>query len=80
MPCQSLTSFFLNQQVRTCSVAVPGTSRNNNSGSRETTEDRSSDDPYPDVGYFSHQSGHLNNPEKENDPHMVTGATGEFRH
>ena len=34
--------FILNPQVRTCSVAVPGASRNNNSKNRETTGDRSS--------------------------------------
>ena len=42
-----LDELLLNPQVRTCSVAVPGSSRNNNSGNRETTGDRSSDDPYP---------------------------------
>ena len=67
-----LDEFLLNPQVRTCSVAVPGTSRNNNSGNRETTGDRSSDDPYAEVGYFSHHSGHLNSPETENDPHSFT--------
>ena len=36
-----LDEFFLNPQVRTCSVAVPKTSRNNNSENRETTGDRS---------------------------------------
>ena len=63
-----LDEFLLNPQVRTCSVAVPGTSRNNNSENRETTGDRSSDDPYLGVGYFSHHSGHLNSPETENNP------------
>ena len=42
-----LDELLLNPQVRTCSVAVPGSSRNNNSGNRETTGDRSSDDRYP---------------------------------
>ena len=32
-----LDEFLLNSQVRTCSVAVPGTSRNNNSENREPT-------------------------------------------
>ena len=45
-----LDELLLNPQVRTCSVAVPGTSRNNNSENREPTGDRSSDDPYPEVG------------------------------
>ena len=64
-----LDEFLLNPQVRTCSVAVPGTSRNNNSDNRETTGDRSSDDPYREVGYFSHHCGQLNSPETESIPH-----------
>ena len=64
-----LDEFLLNPQIRTCSVAVPGTSRNNNSENRETTGDRSSDDTCPEVGYSSHHSGHLNSPEAENYPH-----------
>ena len=64
-----LDEFLLNSQVRTCSVAVPGTSRNNNSENRETTGDRSSDNPCPEVRYFSHYSGHLNSPEAKTYPH-----------
>ena len=83
-----LDEFLLNPQVRTCPVAAHGTSRNSNSENRETHGDRSSDDPYPDVGYFPHHSGQLNSPETEINshtvtetyPHMVTGATGEIRH
>ena len=51
-----LDEFLLNPQVRICSVAVPGTSRNTNWENQETTGDRSSDDPYPEVGFFSHHS------------------------
>ena len=82
-----LDEFLLNPQVRTCSVAVQGTSRNANSENRETHGDRSSDDPYPEVGYFPHHSGQLNDPETEilhmvtkNYPHMVTGLGEEIRH
>ena len=85
-----LDEFLLNPQVRTCSVAVQGTSRNANSGNRETHGDRSSDDPYPEVGYFPHHSGLLKSPETEsnshshmvtkNYPHMVTGGPEEIRH
>ena len=75
-----LDEFLLNPQVRTCSVAVPGTSRNTNWENRETTGDRSSDDPYPEMGYFSHHSGQLNSPVMETSPQMVTGAIKEFRH
>ena len=74
-----LDEFLLNPQVRTCSVAVPGTSRNTNWENRETTGDRSSVNPYPEVGYFSHHSGQLNSPESETNPHMVTGAAEKFR-
>ena len=74
-----LDEFLLNQQVRTCSVAVAGTSGNNSSENRETTGDRSSDNPYPKVGYFSHHSGQLNIPETETNPHMVTRVAEEVR-
>ena len=67
-----LDEFLLNPQVRTCSVAAHGTSRNSISENRETHVDLSSDDPYPEVGYFPHHSGQLNGPEAETYPHMVT--------
>ena len=67
-----LDEFFLNPQVRTCSVAAHGTSRNSNSQNRETHGDRSSNDPYPEVGCFRHHSGQLNSPEAETNSHMVT--------
>ena len=60
-----LDEFLLNPQVRTYSVAAHGTSRNSNSENRETHGDRSSDDPYPEVGYSPHHSGQLNIPEAE---------------
>ena len=63
---------LLNPKVGTCSVAVAGSSRNNNSENRENTGDRSLDDPYPEVGCFSHHSGQLNSPEAENHPHRKT--------
>ena len=82
-----LDEFLLNPRVRTCSVAVHGTSGNANSENRETHGDRSSDDPYPEVGYFPHHSGQLKSPETEtnshmvtkNYPHLVTGVTSEIR-
>ena len=64
----------LNPQVRTCSVAVPGTSRNNNSGNRQTTGDRSSDDLCPEFRFSSHHSGYLDNPELENSSHTHHSA------
>ena len=79
-----LDEFLLNPQVRTCSVAAHGTSRHSNLENRETHGDRSSNDPYPEGGYFPHLSGQLNSPDAdmvtETFPHMVTGATGEIRH
>ena len=67
-----LDAVLLNPQVRTCSVAVPGTSRNNNSENRETTGYRSSDDPCPEARYFSRHSGQINSPEAESDPHRYS--------
>ena len=67
-----LEEFLQNPQVRTCSVAVQGTSGNANSENRETHGDRSSNDPYPEKGYFPHHSGQLNSPETETNSHMVT--------
>ena len=78
-----LDEFLLNPQVRTCSV-VQGASRSANSENREIQGDRSSNDPYPEGGYFSHHSGQLSSPEADmvtqNYSHMVTGATEEIRH
>ena len=68
-----LDEFLLSPHVPTCSVAAHGTSRNVKSENRETHGDRSSTDPYPEVGYFSHHSGQLNSPETKSNSHMVTG-------
>ena len=84
----NVDEFLLNPQVRTCSVAVQGTSGNANSVNRETHGDHSSNDPYPEVGYFPHHSGQLNSPEADTNlhmvtetyPHMVTGGPEEIRH
>ena len=83
-----IDEFLLNPQVRTFSVAVQGTSRNANSENRETHGDRSSNDPYPEVGYFPHHSGQLNSTEAEKNSlmvtedytHMVTGGPEKIRH
>ena len=66
-----LDEFLLNPQVRTCSVAVPGTSRNSDSENREPTGDRSRNDPCPEVVCSPHHSGHLNSSEVEEYPHNV---------
>ena len=64
-----LDEILLNPHVRTCSVAVPGTTRNSDSGNREPNGDRSPDDPCPEAMISSHHSGNLNNPEVEEYPH-----------
>ena len=70
-----LDEFLLNPQVRTCSVAVPGTSRNSDSGDREPNGDRFTNDPCPEVVISFHQSGNLNNSEVEENPHNCPNST-----
>ena len=60
-----LDEFLLNPQVRTC-YAFQGASRSANSDNREIHGDRSSNDPYPEGGYFPHPQ--LNSSEAD----MVT--------
>ena len=75
-------SRILNSQVWTCSVAVPGTSRSSNLENQGTDEDRSSDDPGPEVEFPSPRSGAEAVPHimtGATDPHMMTGVTGETR-
>ena len=62
-----LDEFLLNPQVRTGSV-FQGASRNANSEYREIHGGRSSNDPYPEGGYFPHHSGQLKSSEAD----MVT--------
>ena len=76
---KKLDEFLLNPQVRTCSVTVPGTSRNSNSENREPTGDRSLDDPSPEVRFSSHHSGNLNSPEVEDYPHNFGEQTLIFK-
>ena len=73
-----LDEFLLNPQVRTCSVAFPGTSRNSDSENREPTGDRSLNDPCPEAMFSSHHSGNLNGSELEEFHHMVTGVQEEI--
>ena len=79
-----LDEFLLNPQVRTCSVATHGTSRNSNLENRETHGDRFPNDPYPEGGYFPHHSGQLNSSEADmvtgTYHHMVTGSPEEIHH
>ena len=66
-----LDEFLLNPQVQTCSV-VQGASRNANLENRVTQGGRSSDDPYPEMGYFPHHSGQLTSADAETNSHVVT--------
>ena len=69
-PLSKLDEFLLNPQVRTCSVALPGTSRNNDSEKREPTGNRSLNDPCPEAVFSSHHSGNLNDSEQEETHHI----------
>ena len=55
-----LDEFLLSPKFRTCSVAVPGTSRNNNSENWEPTGDRSLGDPCPETVFSAYHSSNLN--------------------
>ena len=57
--------FLPSPQVRTCSVAVPGTSRNSDSGNREPNRDRFPNHPCPKPMVSSHHFGNLNSSEVE---------------
>ena len=54
-----LDEFLLNPQFRTCFVAAPVTSRNNNSENRELTGDRSLNDPCPEVDFSACRTSNL---------------------
>ena len=71
-----LDEFLLNPQVRTCSVAVPGTSKNNDSENREPTGDRSLGDRCPEAVFSSHHSGNLNSSELEETHHSTQDFFG----
>ena len=66
-----LDLFLLNTQVRTCSVAVPGTSMNNNSENRDPTVDRSLNDPCPKVVFSACRTSNLNGSDQEETHHNL---------
>ena len=72
-----LGEFLLNPQVRTCSVFVPGTSRNSGSGNREPTGDRSLGDPCLKAVFCNYHFNDVNDSEQEETHHMVTGVQEE---
>ena len=67
-----LDEFLLNPQVRTCSVAVPGTSRNTSVENQGTNEEDFPSDPHPEAGLF--RSHTTQNSGPEDGPDMVTGV------
>ena len=66
-----LDEFLLNPKIRTCSVAVPGTSRNNDSENRKPTGDRSLGDPCTEAVFSTYHSGNLNDSDLEETHHNV---------
>ena len=72
-----LDEFLLNPQVRTCSVAVPGTSRND-SENREPTGDRSLGDHCPEAVFSTYHSSNLNGAEQEETHHRSSNFNSIF--
>ena len=64
-----LDELLLNPQFWTCSVAVPGTSRNNDSENWELTGDRCLGDPCPEAVFSTYHSSNLNDSEQEETHH-----------
>ena len=72
----NLDKFLLNLQIRTHS----GTFRNANVENQKPNEDRSQDDPHPEVGPSVCQSRHSNDSDPDEAPDMVTGVQEEIRY
>ena len=75
-----LDDFLLNPQVRTRSVSVRGTSRNNDSENWEPTGDRSLGDPCPEVVFSTYHSSNLNDLEQGDTHHRRTFRKHYFHH
>ena len=75
-----LDEFLLSPQVRTCSIAVPGTSRNNDSENQESLGDHSLGDSCPEAVFSTYLSSELNNSEQEETHDMVTGVQEDIRY
>ena len=73
-----LDKFLLNPQVRTCSVAVPRISRNNNSENQDPTGDRSPVNSCPEAVSSACYPGFLNDSEQDEAHHMVTVVQEEI--
>ena len=59
-----LDEFFLNSLARVRSSLIPATSQNSNGENKETNEDRSQNDPHPEVGVSLNQSLQKFGPDK----------------
>ena len=66
-----LDEFPLNPKVRTRSVVVPRTSRNNESENRKPTGDRSQGDPCPEAVFSTYHSSNLTDSETEETHHSL---------
>ena len=64
-----LDKFLLNPQVRICSAAVPGTSRNKNSENWKPTGDRSPGNPCREAVFSACHFSNLNDSELEKTQH-----------
>ena len=73
-----LDELLLNPQVRTCSMAVTGSSRNNDSKNWEPIGDRSLIDPYPEVEFSACFKSNLTDSDPEEMSDMVTGVQEEI--
>ena len=73
-----LDEILLNPQVRTCSAAVPGTYRDNNSENWEPNANSSLNDPYVEVDFSACQISILAESEPDEASRMVTGVREEI--
>ena len=72
--------FLLSPQVQICFVAVPGTSRNNNSENLEPTGDRSLNDPCPEVVFSACHTSNLNDSDQEEAYHRCDASLTQNEH
>ena len=64
-----LDEFLLTPEIRTHSGIIPETFRNTKVENQEPNEDRSQDDPNPEVGPSVYQSRHSNDSDPDEAPH-----------
>ena len=68
----NLDELLLNPQIRTHSGTVPGTFQNTNVENQEPNEDRSQDDPHPEMGPSVYQFRHSLDSDPDEFPHNAT--------